>query len=182
MSLKQSPVFRERQMVSKKGNFGANGGVLFLLGALLLFFHPESPVLAATLSSAGGWVEQIDSSDLTFGAGSDLADTYTSPVAATTLVVSGCVDQNEEWQIMIKRVDQLWDSHFVLAAKRTSVGTGDGIISGGETFQEVTASDQIFITGQGDRSGITIQYQLSGVSVQTLPNNYSTAVEFTITP
>lgn len=184
MFLKQSPVFRERRMTGKKGISGANGRVFFMLCALFLFFHPALPVRAATLSSAGSWVQNISSSDLTFGAGSDLTDTYTSANVTTTLEVSGCVDETEEWQISIKRVDQIWDSaKFVLAAQRTSEGTGAGTITGGDSsFQEVTTSDALFITGRGDRSGITIQYQLTGVSIQILPDNYSTAVEFTITP
>lgn len=183
MFLKQSPVFRKRRTTSKNDKSGANGRVFFMLCALFLFFYPVSPVKAAILSSSGSWVENIGSSDLISGAGSDLTDTYTSPIAATTLEVSGCAEQTEEWQILIKRVDQIWDSgHFVLAVKRTSTGTGAGTITGGDSFQVVTTSDAFFLTGQGDRSGITIQYQLSGVSVQTLPDNYNTVVEFTITP
>lgn len=184
MSLKQSPVFRERRMTGKKGISGANGRVFFMLCALFLFFHPTPPVRAATLSSAGNWVQNISSSDLTFGAGSDLTDTYTSVTAATTLEVSECAGETEEWQISIKRVDQIWDGgRFVLAVKRTSVGVGAGTITGGDSsFQEVTTSDALFITGQGNRSGITIQYQLTGVSIQILPDNYSTVVEFTLTP
>lgn len=183
MFLKHSPVFREWPMRNKKGNHGANGRVLLMLCALFLFFHSVSSVKAAILSSSGSWVENIGSSDLIFGAGSDLTDTYTSPIAATTLEVSGCAEQTEEWQILIKRVDQIWDSgRFVLWVKRTSMGTGVGTVTGGDSFLEVKTSDAIFLTGQGDRSGITIQYQLSGVSVQTLPDNYNTVVEFTITP
>ena len=167
----------------KKGESRANGRRIFLLCALFLFFYRPAPTGAATLTSSGGWVAEIGASDLIFGAGSDLKDSYLSPIQATTLAVSGCADQSEEWQIMIKKVDQLWDStHFTLAVKLTSAGTGEDVIIGGDTFQIVTAGDTLFLIGQGDQSGITVQYQLTGVSIQIVPENYSTTVEFTITP
>lgn len=170
-------------MKSQKGHLGENIRNLVGLLALFLLLEPLQPVSAATLSATGGWTQNINSSNLTFGAGSDLADTYLSAAAATTLTVSGCASDTEDWQILIKRIDNLWDSaHFVLSVKRTSVGTGAGIISGGDSFQVVGTTDALFITGQGNRSGITVQYQLTGMSIRTSPNNYSTVVEFTITP
>ncbi len=167
---------------AKKRDSRANSRRIILLCALFFFLYRPAPTGAATLTSSGGWVAEIGSSDLLFGAGSDLKDGYSSPVAATTLEVSGCADQSEEWEIRIRFGDQIWDNHFSLAAKLTSKGTGEGVIIGGDTFQVITASDTIFLTGQGDQSGITVQYQLTGVSIQILPENYSTTVEFTITP
>jgi hypothetical protein len=150
----------------------------FLLLALFL----PLPAEAATLSSTGDWLQTVDASNLISGAGSELTDTYLSPVITTTLDVTGCVDSSEAWWILIKRVDQNWDSdHFVLSVRRTSEGTGEGIIDGGDSFQEVTTGDSIFITGQGDRTGIAVQYQLTGISIQNPPANYSTNLEFTIT-
>lgn len=180
--MNQSPVLWERQMKRNKGNLLINSRSYLLVLAFLLLFLP-APAEAATISSVGGWNQIINSSNLTSGAGSDLTDTYLSSTGATTLEVSGCVDETEEWQIWLKRVDQTWDSdRFVLSVKRTSDGTGDGIISGGDTFQVVSTADVLFFTGQGDRSGITIQYRLTGISIQVLPDNYSAAVEFTIMP
>jgi len=180
MSSNRPPVFTKKLIKRKKGDAFTKS--IFLLGILLLFLPPH-PVEAATLSSTGDWNLTINSANLISGAGSDLTDTYESPAVTSTLEVSGCTDETEEWWIMVKRVDQIWDSgHFVLWVKRTSEGTGPGAVNGGEFLQEVTTDSAVFVSGQGNRSGITVQYQLTGISIKTTPNIYSAAVEFTIEP
>ncbi len=77
-------------------------------------------------------------------------------------------------------------------AKRTGNGSGGGSsilgisdISGGNaTFQELSSSDAYFFEGNNygttPRSGIPIQFQITGVSVLAPVANYSTSIIFTL--
>jgi hypothetical protein len=135
---------------------------------------------AATLSSSGNWSRTIDSSDLVGGAGSALNSQYQSASAATTLDVSGALLSS--WNVTARIATGTWNGNFHLSVKRTSNGSGLGSISGGTSFTELTSVDTQIFSGSLNRSGITIQYQLTGVSVTVAPNTYSSSVIYTITP
>src|SRR5690554_4347097 len=156
-------VLKERLMEKKRNKNkihtrAQNCRVFLILPAsfLLLSLFLPLPAEAAALSSSGDWLQTAGASDLTFGIGSELTDTYLSPVITTTLEVTGCTDATEAWWILIKRIDQNWDSgRFVLSVRRTSEGTGEGIIEGGDAFQEVTRSEE-------RRVGKESRYQCGG--------------------
>lgn len=139
------------------------------------FFLPRAEALE--ISASGGWSRTITSSDLTAGAGSDLKSTYESASNATTINILGVT-----WQVAVRRVDTSWNSDFVLSVKRTSDGTGKGsTISGGLSYVTVGTTDSAFFSGTKNKTGINLQYQLSGVSITIPPGNYSTSITFTIT-
>jgi hypothetical protein len=133
-------------------------------------------VYAQDITATGGWTETIDTADLVSGAGSDLTDTYESGSAATTVGVT----DSGNWRVDIKRTDSLWDADFTVSTRRTSDGSGSGSISGGGSYQEVTTTDVQFFAGSLDRSNITIQYRLTGMSVGAEPATYSTTMTFTV--
>jgi hypothetical protein len=111
------------------------------------------------------------------GAGSNLIGTYESGAAATVLSI---VDTGA-WQIHVTHSHGAnWHSDFILYTQRTSAGSGSGTISGGSSYMEITHSDVEFFSGTLDRTGIDIQYKLSGMSVSIPPGTYSATVTFTI--
>jgi hypothetical protein len=168
--------------IGSHGRLDGHGGnptvayprLLSLLALLALSFACRAE--AQDVSAVGGWTETIDSSDLVSGAGSDLTDTYESSNDATTLDIT----HDPQWHVDIHRTDTIWSPDFTLYAKRTSEGTGSGSISGGISYIEVTAVGTQFFTGSQDRSGIDVQYQLTGVSVGISPGTYTTTVTYTV--
>ena len=136
-------------------------------------------VWAATISVTGSWSETIDVSDLQGGAGSNLTSTYTSASNAVTIDVG--VSGNTRWYVDVYKVDSTWHSNLHLHVCRTSDGSGEpgSSISGGSSFQEVTGTAQSFFAGRRSRTGITVQLQLTGVSVSVPAHTYSTTVYYT---
>ena len=132
---------------------------------------------AISITVTGNWPETIDSDDLQAGAGSDLIDTYESAADVVTIDVSATVG---DWGLDVKKIDTNWHSNLHLHVKRTSDGAGSGSISGGDTYQEVTDTDQSFFSGNDDRSSITVQLKLTGVSIQVPSDAYTTTVYYTV--
>ena len=57
---------------------------------------------------------------------------------------------------------------------------GNGTITGGASYVELTSVDTDLFTGSGDRISVAVQYKLTGVSVQVSPDIYNTSIIFTI--
>jgi hypothetical protein len=129
---------------------------------------------AISITVTGDWPETINSMDLQDGAGSDLISTYES---ANTIYID--ITASGSWKVVVKKDDTTWHNNLHLHVKRTSDGTGTGGISGGGTYQEVT-TNQDFFSGSLDRSAITVQLMLTGVSIQVPPGAYETTVSYTV--
>lgn len=128
------------------------------------------------ISASGGWTETINALDLVSGAGTDLTDTYESGSGATVVSIT----TGTSWRVDVSRSDNVWHADFTLHVQRTSDGTGVGSISGGEAYQGITATDTEFFSGSQDRTGIDLQYKLTGMSVKAGPQTYNTTVTFTV--
>jgi hypothetical protein len=102
---------------------------------------------------------------------------------------------NNHYTVQVKSINSgaSWSAAGLkIYAKRTGNGSGGGSsllgisdISGGNaTFQELTSSDAYFFEGNNygttPRSGIPIQFQITGVSVLAPVANYSTSIIFTL--
>lgn len=111
------------------------------------------------------------------GAGSNLIGTYESTSATITITVYNTV---AAWRVDVQKVDGNWDSSLLLYVKRTTDGVPPGNISGGTSYQQITAINQSFYTGSGVKAGVYIRYQLTGVSIQVPPGVYTTTVYFTV--
>lgn len=146
------------------------------VAALVCLFTPF-PALAGDIYATGGWTRTIDASDLTAGAGSDLAASYESASDATDLETS--VAGN--YRVDVRRNVGSWDGALSLYVKRTSDGTGSGSVSGGTAYQEVTITSQEFFTGSLSRTDVHVQYQVDGLSIDVDPDTYATMVSYTIT-
>ena len=146
------------------------------VAALVCLFTPFA-ALAGDILATGGWTPTIDASDLTAGAGSDLAASYESATDATDLdmTVAG------NYRVDVRRNTATWDAALTLYVKRTSDGSGAGSISGGTAYLAVTTNNQEFFTGSLNRTNVTVQYQVDGLSIDVDPGMYNTTVSYTIT-
>jgi hypothetical protein len=152
---------------------------LILLSGLILLYS-KVKAEAIDISAAGGWSETINASDLQAGAGSNLISTYESVTGATALTISNTTGNSDNWKVDVRRTDTTWYINFHLYVKRTSDGTGGGSISGGLSYIEITATDSQFFSGAGNRSGVNLQYELTGMSLSVPPNTYTTTVTYTV--
>jgi hypothetical protein len=138
---------------------------------------------AVGIKVSGKWTEQVGESELTAGAGSDLSPTYTSATGQFTLRISGFgtdIAVQDAWRIDVRKVDSSWDAALNIFVKRTSNGTGTGLVIGGTSFQEVTNIDQTFFTGSNNRTSLDVQSRITGVSLQISPAAYTSAIVFTV--
>ena len=151
---------------------------IFLLITLILLVTAKAE--AIDISAVGSWPDTIDVSDLQAGAGSNLIDTYESGAGATVLTISTTTGNTDNWRVDVRRTDTTWYGNLHLFVKRTSDGAGGGSISGGLSYIEIKTTDSQFFSGAGDRSGINLEYKLTGMSVSVPPNAYSTTVTYTV--
>jgi hypothetical protein len=142
-----------------------------------LFFSTWSE--AIDLTASGGLMRVVNSSHLVAGAGSKLVTTF-DDAAATTLAIANTSGSSDHWRIDVKRSDTTWNSALRLYVKRISDGSGNGAVTGGLFYVEITGSEIQLFSGAGDRSGLTLSYELTGMSVAVPPNMYSTTVTFTV--
>jgi hypothetical protein len=151
--------------------------IIFFLSAML--FSSETAHAAISIAVTGSWYESIDKNDLVSGAGSDLQSTYTSVSGQVSIDISDTTGADDTWRVEIKKADTNWDANLHVHVIRTSDGSG-GSVSGGGSYQEVTNIDTPFFTGDDDVTGINIQLRMTGASVQTSPDSYSTALYYTV--
>jgi hypothetical protein len=147
-----------------------------LICFLFLFIKAE----ATDISATGGWTQTINASNLVSGAGSNLIATYQSATNATTLTISNPTSPTGRWVVNVNRTDTKWLGVFTLYVKRTSNGTGSGSITGGSSYIIINTTSTQFFSGRRARSGINLQYELTGMSINVSPSTYSTTVTFTV--
>lgn len=137
------------------------------------------------LQVTGDWTLTLDASDLLPSpqAGADWAGTHeTSGAENPSMTMSNLASNSQPWRIDVRRLDTLWPAGVPLYVRRTSDGTGPGTISGGLTYQAITAVDQSLFTGTGDRSMVDLQLRVEGVAVGVLDvRTYDTEVIYTLT-
>lgn len=165
---------------------------LFLVGC-------ESSKAQSLSISGSTWLPTINT---VTEAGNDYsATTLTSASNQSLLSVTMPSDyfiiflMNNHYTVQVKTINSgaSWSAAGLkIYAKRTGNGSGGGSaflgisdISGGNaTFQELTSSDAYFFEGNNygasPRSGIPIQFQITGVSVLAPVANYSTSIIFTL--
>ena len=134
----------------------------------------------ASIDASGSWPLSISSADLQSGAGSDLVPSFISSPSQVTLTISGTASPSSSWRVDVQESDIAWPGGVTLSVLRTSDGSGPGIISGGCAFKPVSGIPSPILYGQGDRSSIFLQLQLSGASIKTSPSNYLTSLIFTV--
>jgi uncharacterized membrane protein YgcG len=148
---------------------------IFLILSLLLAIG-QAEAGNVNISASGGWNFTIDASDLISGPGSDIRDKESAP-NASLLTVSAT---GFSWRVDVRRADTSWNGNLTLYLRRTSDGTGSGIVFGGSSYIPVGIANSLFFSGSGSRSGMGGQYKL-GSSVKVPPGSYGTTVIYTIT-
>ena len=151
-------------------------GSILLLLSCALWLAPCGR--AADITVAGDWLRTITKTDLTAGAGSDLASTYESDAGVTTVAIANT--SGGAWRVSLRRADGTWNSNVSLWVRRSSTGSGSGTISGGTTYVQLAALDTEVFSGTGDRSSVTLQFKLTGMSKNVAPGTYSTTVVYTV--
>lgn len=161
----------------RKGVFGA----LFCAGIL---FMCESPLFAAiSIGVTGGCNLTVTSLDLIGGVGTNLTnlkDSYESESGVTMINITGTTGNDDAWKVQVRKSGTSWPSGVTLQLKRTGEGTGAGAISGRTNYVTIGASDADFFEGSGDKTGIPVQYKVSGISLAVPPGAYSTTVVYTV--
>lgn len=152
----------------------------FLLPLALLISNPGPAAAEINIVVTGSWNEVIDRNDLSAGAGSDLAGSFTSSNKENLITINGTMNKRDNWQVSVKRVDTLWDGRMRLFVRRTSNGAGPGTISGGEAFVPVAQNDVVFFTGAGNLNNIRVQLQVTGTSIELPPNVYTSTIQYTV--
>jgi hypothetical protein len=150
---------------------------IMLMAAALIF--SEGVWAAVSISVTGSWFETIDATDLVGGAGSDLRSTCESAADQVAIDISGA--GSKSWAVDIRKVDTDWPSGLGLYARRTSDGSGQGQVTGGTSYQQVSDTYQEFFTGDDNRKGINIQMMIDGVSAEMPCGNFLTTVYYTVT-
>lgn len=138
------------------------------------------PAEAISIAVTGAWGEIVDESDLQGGPGSSLASTYESAADEVVIDITSTSGSDDNWRVDVRRSDTTWHEDLVLWMKRTSNGNGDGTISGGTAYQQITSTDTPFFSGSGNRTTIYIQEKLTGVSTQMFADNYATTLIYTV--
>jgi hypothetical protein len=146
---------------------------------LLAAFVAWNLAQAANITIAGSWSRVIGAGDLLGGPGSNLGATYTSATNQVTMGVTTGANMN--WRVDVRRIDTIWHANFVLSIRRTNNGTaGNGTVAGGTTYLQITTTSRTFVTGRNNRTGITLQEQLGGVSVSIPVATYTTTIQYTV--
>jgi predicted metalloprotease len=166
--------------MKSRSNCLAKGILLFNIGLCMVLLTASPALAVISITVTGSWTQSIDKNNLTGGPGTDITTTFTSAQNANLITISGAKNKNDNWQINIKRIDTAWNGTLQMFAKRTSSGTGQGSVSGGQAYIQVTQNDTTFFTGAGDLSGISVQLQLTGASLAVPPNQYSTTIQYTV--
>lgn len=150
--------------------------LFFILFYSILFALPiraEQP----RISVSGGWFLSISELDLVSGPGSDLKSTYLSPPDATLIDIKA--EPKTLWSIYAKRTAAATDG-IGISVKRTSDGKGKGWVEGGEYFIPLGDGYTKLFHGKGERIDITLQYRITGISINTPPGMKNIHINFII--
>jgi hypothetical protein len=150
-----------------------------LLFLVPLLFAVRTAGAEISITVSGDWFEAIDKNDLQAGPGSDLESSYASISGQVTIGISGTSGPQDAWRVDLHKVDGNWHGNLQPYARRTSDGSG-GSVSGGSSYQRVTDISTSFFSGAGDVSDIKVQLSLNNVSIQILPDSYSTVFYYTV--
>ena len=147
--------------------------MFILLG--FIWMIPESRAIQVTVT--GDWTLIIDETDLIAGPGSDLNPQYPS---ASDQITVDITSTGKNWTVYIQGSVNNWHSDLSVYVRRTSDGTGNGWISGGTNWMQVTLGSQQFFQGRRRRLGINVQCGLTGMSIQVPPDDYTGTITYTV--
>lgn len=137
-----------------------------------------------TAAPSTGWSLSIPSSTVS-EAGMNYTTNFTS-LSTQTLVDLNNLNKNSNYSVSIKKTDTVWDSGVTIWVRRTGNGIGNQVsITGGTAFFQLTSSLQTFFSGSSsgknsDLIGISIEYEIRGVSVLVPVRTYTSIVQYSL--
>ncbi len=145
---------------------------LFVNKARLLtsLFLVILPAVSIAISLSGTFQAWLVSADPT------ISTTYES--AGDQAIMDVTATSGRIWRLDAQKNDSFWSSDFHLYCRRTSSGSG-GLVLGGTSYQEITATSQPLFWGWGDVQDIDIQMRLT-MSSSTEPDTYATTIIYTV--
>ena len=135
-----------------------------------------------SITVTGTWSASIAAGTIT-EAGTDYGVTTLSSLTNQSLLSVDDGPGNNNWRVFVKKTDIDWNFGLTLSLKRTGNGTGSGNFTTttiGTTYIQLTALDQLFISGNKVINNIPIQYEIGGISVLIPAKSYSTQVVYTL--
>lgn len=148
-----------------------------ILRCLLALLLPCGSISGADLTAIGSWVLTVNGSHLTSGAGSDLPTQFESIAGVTSLNISNALGA---WTLRTRLGGIGGHGDVSIFVRRVSAGSGAGGIAGGNGYVEITATDTELFTGSEARSGISLQFKLTGLSDHVAPATYLSSVIFSV--
>lgn len=149
--------------------------ILFLILALAGVYARSG--LAADITVTGGWLETLNATTLTAGAGSDLVGQIESASGISVLTI---INAPGNWTLRARKSGSGGHPDVTIHVRRSSSGSGSGGISGGTSFMALTGSDVEIFSGTDDRENISLQFKLSGLSKDIPPATYFSSIIFTV--
>lgn len=137
------------------------------------------PDAGPAITIYGNWFNRVTESDLIWGAGSPLKDSYESNPKLVYVNITGNIRPTDRWRVEVRKVDINWDNRFALFIRRTSDGRGGGV-SGGGSYIQLTNTNQYFFSGIGRVDSITLQLMIKGVLIEIPPDMYNASIIYTI--
>lgn len=147
------------------------------LQQLLALLALTSLAQSADLTSSGDWSESITAANLVSGAGSDLQPQFESVSGITTLTIGNAPGS---WTLRVRIAGSGGHSNVTVHVKRTSGGSGSGSISGGTAYMALTGGNSTLFSGAENRSNISLQFKLTGLSRSVSPATYLSSIIFTV--
>jgi hypothetical protein len=154
---------------------------------ILCYFLHLGYAKAQSISVSGSWNPMVSASVIT-EAGQDYPAGYSiesaSNQSSINLTLGGGIFNVwfNNWRVDIQRADVLWPAGMTIETRRTTNGTGSifSSISGGTAYQLINPGANSFFQGTGSFNNINVQYRISGMSIVTPVNTYSTTILFTL--
>ncbi|MDD2207650.1 MAG: hypothetical protein WCR88_09980 [Aminobacterium sp.] len=147
---------------------------------LLVFLVVFSPLSgrseAMELIALGSWSSLVIGASASNGRGIRESDP-----SIVSLGIINTRDQYALWNLEAKIVEgaqipegiQIW-------IRRTGNGMGTGWVRGGTSYQLLDPSGATLFTGAGDRSHITLQLKITGITPETPKGVYAPHIAFTV--
>lgn len=139
--------------------------------------------LSLSVSPSGNapdWEATLTAADLPFPGG-ELPSTIASSSAHTKIDVTATGD----WQVLVRRVDDLWPAELRLYLLRT--GDGEKLDQEGSIFGdsqwpgvEIGELDKEIFRGTGSWRQIPVQLVIGNLSLRVEPGWYATRLEYTL--
>ncbi|HCE54016.1 MAG: hypothetical protein APF83_10340 [Lutibacter sp. BRH_c52] len=134
------------------------------------------------MTVTGNWVKSLTESDI-IGAGNDYKTSYES-IDGQTLLTINPNNKNNMVHVYVTRSNDDWNDNLLLKVKRTSNGN-NSTVNGSIMYQLITNASPLsgamkLFTCYDNVTNMTLQYEITGISVLLPVKSYSTTITYTV--